>query len=240
MITFTELYVKIMAQNRRFFMQANKLIDHTLLKAESTKEQIIKLCNEALMYDFASVCVNSCWVSLCSELLKDSTVKVCTVVGFPLGASLTAVKVKETQIAIEHGASEIDMVMNIGQFKSGMYEEVENDIAEVVKAADGKIVKVILETCLLSKDEIEKACQLCVSAKAHFVKTSTGFNASGATPEVVEIMKKTVGDLALVKAAGGVRSFSDLELMVEKGASRIGTSSGVALMSQKPISGNNY
>lgn len=208
----------------------NKLIDHTLLKADSTKEAITKLCEEAKEYDFASVCVNSSWVSYCKEQLKGSSVNVCSVVGFPLGAMCTKAKAFETQCVIEDGGDEVDMVMNIGALKEGNYELVLNDIKAVVEAAKGHCVKVILETCLLSEEEIRKACELCVEAKATFVKTSTGFSTRGATVEDVKIMKSVVKDNAFIKAAGGVRSVDDLKAMVEAGASRIGTSSGVALM----------
>lgn len=208
----------------------NKLIDHTLLKADSTKDAITKLCEEAKEYDFASVCVNSSWVSYCKEQLKGSSVNVCSVVGFPLGAMCTKAKAFETQCVIEDGGDEVDMVMNIGALKEGNYKLVLNDIKAVVEAAKGHCVKVILETCLLSEEEIRKACELCVEAKATFVKTSTGFSTRGATVEDVKIMKSVVKDNAFIKAAGGVRSVDDLKAMVEAGASRIGTSSGVALM----------
>lgn len=211
----------------------NKLIDHTLLKADATKEAITKLCNEAKEYDFASVCVNSGWVSYCKEQLKDSDVNVCSVVGFPLGAMCTKAKAFETECVIEDGGDEIDMVMNIGALKDKDYDLVLNDIKAVVEAAKGHCVKVILETCLLSEEEIKKACELCVEAKATFVKTSTGFSTRGATLEDVQIMKSVVKENALIKAAGGVRSAADLKAMVESGASRIGTSSGVALMQDK-------
>lgn len=211
----------------------NKLIDHTLLKADATKEAITKLCDEAKEYDFASVCVNSGWVSYCKEQLKGSDVNVCSVVGFPLGAMCTKAKAFETACVIEDGGDEIDMVMNIGALKDGNDELVLNDIKAVVEAAKGHCVKVILETCLLSEEEIKKACKLCVEAKATFVKTSTGFSTRGATLEDVQIMKAVVKEDALIKAAGGVRSAADLKAMVEAGASRIGTSSGVALMQDK-------
>ena len=215
----------------------NKLIDHTLLKADATQDQIETLCKEAKKYDFASVCVNSYWVSFCKEQLKDTDVKVCTVVGFPLGAMASKAKAFECANAIEDGAKEIDMVMNIGELKAKHYDAVRNDIAMVVEAAKGNIVKVIIETCLLSDEEIVKASELCVEAHAHFVKTSTGFSSAGANPRVVKIMKDTVGDKALIKAAGGVRSKVDLDEMVEAGANRIGTSSGVKLMEGEKSTG---
>lgn len=213
-------------------MNINKLIDHTLLKADATHDQIKRLCQEARLYDFASVCVNSYWVSYCSELLSGSDVNVCCVIGFPLGASSTNVKAFAASNAIKDGAEEIDMVMNIGAFLSCDYETVLNDIKAVVNAANGHCVKVILETCLLDNAQIVKACQLCVEAEATFVKTSTGFNSAGANPAVVKLMKDTVKDKCLVKAAGGVRSRLDLDLMVSAGADRIGTSSGVAIMNE--------
>ena len=215
----------------------NKIIDHTLLKADATQEQIETLCKEAKQYDFASVCVNSYWVSFCKEQLKGSDVKVCTVVGFPLGAMACKAKAFECANAIEDGAQEIDMVMNIGELKAKHYDAVRNDIAMVVEAAKGNIVKVIIETCLLSDEEIVKASELCVEAHAHFVKTSTGFSSAGANPRVVKLMKDTVGDQALIKAAGGVRSIEDLKEMVNAGANRIGTSSGVKLMEGEKSSG---
>lgn len=216
-------------------MNYNKYIDHTLLLPEATKSQIEKLCEEALKYDFMSVCVNTAWVKECVALLKNSDVKVCCVVGFPLGATTTATKAFETKEAITNGASEIDMVMNIGRLKDKDYEYVINDIKAVVEAANGNIVKVILENCLLSKEEIVRACELCIEAGAHFVKTSTGFNKSGATLEDVKLMKQTVKEKALVKAAGGVRSKADLEAMIQNGAARIGTSSGVKLMVDEKV-----
>ncbi|MDF9823845.1 deoxyribose-phosphate aldolase [Breznakia sp. PF5-3] len=208
----------------------NKLIDHTLLKADATQEQIQVLCEEAKKYDFASVCVNSYWVSFCAEQLAGSDVKVCTVVGFPLGAMASKAKAFECSNAIADGAKEIDMVINIGELKAKHYDAVKKDIEGVVEAAKGNIVKVIIETCLLSDEEIIKASELCVEAKAHFVKTSTGFSNAGANPRVVKLMSDTVKGKAKIKAAGGVRSKADLDEMVEAGANRIGTSSGVKLM----------
>ncbi|XKH51027.1 deoxyribose-phosphate aldolase [Chryseomicrobium palamuruense] len=209
-------------------------IDHTLLKQDATKSQIEVLCQEAAKYEFASVCVNPTWVAFAAELLTDSPVKVCTVIGFPLGASTTDVKAFETKDAIAKGATEIDMVLNVGALKSGLTEEVQKDIEAVVEAAKGKaIVKVILETCLLTKDEIVLASQLSKNAGADFVKTSTGFSTGGATAEDVALMKKTVGDDLEVKASGGVRSIEDFNAMVEAGATRIGASSGVLIMEGK-------
>lgn len=214
-------------------MKLNKYIDHTLLKADATQDKIETLCKEAKEYDFASVCVNTYWVPFCAKQLEGSDVKVCTVVGFPLGAMSSNAKAFETKDAIEHGASEIDMVLNIGEMKAGHYDVVREDVKAVVEAAKGHCVKVILETCLLTKEEIVKACELCIEAGATFVKTSTGFSTRGATVEDVKLMKETVKDKCLVKAAGGVRCRADLDNMIEAGADRIGTSAGVALMQDK-------
>lgn len=207
------------------------LIDHTLLKAETTKEQIVQLCAEAKEHSFASVCVNPAWVAAAAEELKGSVVKVCTVIGFPLGASTTETKAFETKDAIAKGAQEIDMVINIGALKSGNTETVKADIEAVVEAANGKsIVKVIIETSLLTDEEKRAACELAKSAGADFVKTSTGFSTGGATVEDVKLMRGTVGPEMGVKASGGVRSLEDLQAMVEAGATRIGASSGVQIM----------
>lgn len=211
-------------------MKRSKYIDHTLLKPEATQDQIEKLCQEAKQYDFASVCVNPYWVPFCKEELKDSDVKVCTVIGFPLGATSSASKAFETAHAIEQGADEVDMVMNIGELLAGHDQAVQKDIEAVVQAAQGKIVKVILETCLLNDAQIERACSLCVKAKADFVKTSTGFNSAGANTHVVEVMKQAVKSQAKVKAAGGVRNQADMDAMIAAGADRIGTSHGIELM----------
>lgn len=208
-----------------------KMIDHTLLKADATKEQVVELCNEAKQYEFASVCLNPVWVKTAAELLKGTSVKTCTVIGFPLGATTSEVKAFETKNAIENGASEIDMVINIGALKSGDTKAVQEDIEAVVNAAAGKaIVKVIIETSLLTDEEKRTACELSVLAKADFVKTSTGFSTGGATVEDVKLMRSTVGPEMGVKASGGVRSLEDLTAMKEAGATRIGASSGVAIM----------
>lgn len=211
-------------------MSINKYIDHTLLKPESTQEQIAKLVSEAKEYDFASVCVNPTWVSYCANELSGTDVKVCTVVGFPLGATTSATKAFEAKEAIENGASEVDMVINIGLLKSGQYQAVEDDIRAVVEASGDKLVKVIIEACLLTDEEKVKACELSVSAGADFVKTSTGFSIHGATVEDVALMRKTVGDKVGVKAAGGARSLADAEAFIAAGATRIGTSAGVAIV----------
>lgn len=206
------------------------MIDHTLLKADATRNEIEKLCTEAKEYKFASVCVNPTWVKYSADLLTDSEVKVCTVIGFPLGAATSAVKAFETKDAIANGATEIDMVINIGALKNGEFDVVLDDIKAVVDAANGTLVKVIIETSLLSAEEKEKACELAVQAGAHFVKTSTGFSTGGATVEDVALMRKTVGMNVGVKASGGVRSLADMQKMVEAGANRIGASSGVAII----------
>jgi len=206
-------------------------IDHTLLKPESTREQVEKLCAEAKEYNFASVCVNPTWVKLSAQLLEGTPVKVCTVIGFPLGASTPTTKAFETADAIENGAGEIDMVLNIGALKTNDVELVKRDIEAVVQSAKGKaIVKVILETSLLSKEEIKLACQLSKEAQADFVKTSTGFSTGGATIEDVSLMREVVGPNMGVKASGGVRSLEDVEKMLQAGATRIGASSGVQIM----------
>ncbi|WP_309863816.1 deoxyribose-phosphate aldolase [Desmospora profundinema] len=206
------------------------LIDHTLLKPEATADQIDRLCEEAAEHHFASVCVNPYWVARSAEKLKGTDVKVCTVVGFPLGASHSVVKAAETKQAIRDGAGEIDMVMNIGALKSGDTDTVRQDIAAVVKAADGVLVKVILETGLLSEDEIRTASEQAKEAGAHFVKTSTGFGYGGATVEAVALMRQTVGPKMGVKASGGVRDRQTAKAMVQAGATRIGASASVAIV----------
>ncbi|WCF09176.1 deoxyribose-phosphate aldolase [Paenibacillus thiaminolyticus] len=212
-------------------MSIAQMIDHTLLRADAVKDEITKLTEEAARYQFASVCVNPAWVAYCAEQLAGTPVKVCTVIGFPLGASTTAVKAYETADAIANGADEIDMVINVGQLKAGNDDEVERDIAAVVTAAAGKaLVKVIIETCLLTEEEKVRACELAVKAGADFVKTSTGFSTGGATREDVALMRRTVGERAGVKASGGVRSLEDVNSMIEAGATRIGASSGVSIM----------
>lgn len=213
-------------------MELNKYIDHTLLKPEATKEQITKLCEEARQYDFASVCVNTCYVPLAKQLLAESDVKVCCVVGFPLGAMDTVSKAFEAKTAVENGAQEVDMVINIGALKDKDYDYVTKDIAAVVEASKPAIVKVIIEACLLTDEEKVEACKCSMNAKAEFVKTSTGFSTHGATPEDVALMKKTVGDVCKVKAAGGVRSYDDAMKMIEAGADRLGCSAGIKVMEE--------
>ncbi|HZG73936.1 MAG TPA: deoxyribose-phosphate aldolase [Chondromyces sp.] len=218
-----------------------QMIDHTLLKADATKQDIERIIVEAKEHSFASVCVNPTWVKMAAEMLKDTPeVKVCTVIGFPLGASTPEVKAFETKNAIENGAEEVDMVINIGALKDKNYELVEQDIKAVVEAAKGKaLTKVIIETCLLTDEEKVKACELSVKAGADFVKTSTGFSTGGATAEDVALMRKTVGPEIGVKASGGVRSLEDAQRVVEAGASRIGASSGVAIIKGQ-ISTSDY
>lgn len=211
-------------------MNYNKMIDHTVLKADTPLETVKRICDEAMEYGFASVCINPCHVAYCADYLKDSDVNVCTVIGFPLGANTSAVKAFETKDAIANGADEIDMVMNIGALKDKNYNLVRDDVKAVVEAANGTLVKVILETCLLTEDEIKKACELCVEAKADYVKTSTGFSTRGATIKDVQIMKAAVQGKAKVKAAGGVRTHEDMVKIVEAGADRIGTSAGCSLV----------
>lgn len=207
------------------------IIDHTLLKPETTKEAILTLCQEAAEYNFASVCVNPTWVALAAEELKNAEAVVCTVVGFPLGASTPETKAFETKNAIENGAAEIDMVMNIGALKGGEYDLVERDMKAVQEAAEGRaLTKVIIETCLLTDEEKVKACEIALKAGLDFVKTSTGFSTGSATVEDVRLMRETVGKNAGVKASGGVRSLEDAEAMIEAGATRIGASAGVKIV----------
>ena len=219
-------------------MKLNKYIDHTILKPETTQEQVEKILSEAKEYDFASVCVNPTWVSLAAESLKDSDVKVCTVIGFPLGANTSAVKAFETKDAIANGADEIDMVINIGALKAGNDALVLDDIKAVVDASGDKLVKVIIEACLLTDDEKVRACQLSKEAGADYVNTSTGFSTGGATVADVALMRKTVGPVMGVKASGGARSYEDAIAFIEAGASRIGASSGVAIMNGAQADGD--
>lgn len=208
------------------------IIDHTLLKADVTEKDIIRCCEEGKKYGFASVCIQPCHVNLAAEILKDSEVKVATVIGFPLGANLTSVKAFEAVRAVEDGADELDMVLNIGALKHGNTDYVEADIRAVVEAASGAVVKVILETCYLTDEEKVLACKLCKNAGAHFVKTSTGLASAGAVVDDVALMRRTVGEEMGVKAAGGIRTLEDLKAMVEAGANRIGTSAGIKILGQ--------
>ena len=214
-------------------MDIAKYIDHTVLAADARKEKIEALCKEAYQHGFASVCVNSCWVSMAAKLLEGTEVKVCTVVGFPLGAMDSVSKADEARNAVRNGADEIDMVINIGFLKSGMYDEALEDIREVRKATEGKTLKVIIETCLLTDEEKRKACELSEEAGADFVKTSTGFSTGGATVEDVALMKSVVGDRLRVKASGGIRDYKTAKAMIEAGASRIGASAGVRIVEEQ-------
>lgn len=207
------------------------LIDHTLLKPEASRAQVEHLCAEAARYGFASVCINPCWVSLCSRLLEGYTARVCTVIGFPLGASTSQVKAAEAALAVEQGAHEVDMVLNVGALKSAQYAYVQEDVRAVVEAVGRRaVVKVILETCLLSDEEKVLACELARRAGAHFVKTSTGFASGGATLGDVALMRRVVGEGIGVKASGGVRDQRTADLMVMAGATRIGASASVRIV----------
>ncbi|ENQ3079854.1 deoxyribose-phosphate aldolase [Bacillus sp. WLY-B-L8] len=223
-------------------MNIAKLIDHTVLKPDTKKEDVMKVLEEAKKYNFASVCINPTWVKLAAEELAGHDVDVCTVIGFPLGANTTETKVFETKDVIAKGATEVDMVINVGALKDGNNELVEKDIYEVVQAAKGKaLVKVIIETCLLTDEEKVRACQLAVKAGTDFVKTSTGFSTGGATAEDIALMRKTVGENVGVKASGGVRTREDAEKMIEAGASRIGASASVAIvLNDKEGASDNY
>lgn len=210
------------------------VIDHTLLKPEATSSEVEQLCDEAVQYLFASVCVNPCWVPLASRRLAGTPVKVCAVTGFPLGANTSAVKKHEAAIARQEGAQEIDMVLNIGYLRMGDFDGVRRDIADVAETvrAGGGILKVILETCLLNDEQKMTACQIAVKAGADFVKTSTGFSKAGATVDDVRLMRRTVGALIGVKASGGIRTLAALKSMLTAGATRIGASAGVAIINE--------
>ena len=211
-------------------MKRSKYIDHTLLKPDAVKAQIIQLCKEAKEYDFASVCVNPCWIETARKELAGSDVNVCVVIGFPLGAMTSASKVFEAKDAIERGADEVDMVLNVGWLKDGDDAAVTNEIKAVKEAVGSHVLKVIIEACLLTNDEKVRACQDAEKAGADFVKTSTGFSTGGATAEDVALMKKTVGDRLKVKAAGSIRTKEAMDAMIAAGAERIGTSNGTKLM----------
>ena len=206
-----------------------QFIDHTALTAEKTEQDILALCEEAIEHQFFSVCINSCHIPLAKHKLQGTNVKICTVVGFPLGANLSSVKAFETTKAIKAGAQEIDMVINVGWIKSGKWEQVRSDIQAVLTACNGIPLKVILETCLLSKAEIIQACEICKALNVAFVKTSTGFNKSGATIEDIALMRQTVGSLG-VKASGGIRDTQTALAMINAGATRIGASAGIAII----------
>ncbi len=214
-------------------MEFNKLFDHTLLKPEATSEQIKRLCAEARQYDFASVCVNPDFVPLAAEELKGSSVKVCTVIGFPLGANRTSLKCDEAALSIADGAEEIDMVQNVSWVKEGRYDLIEKEVAEVRKATEGHTLKVILETCLLTKEEIRLSSLACKKGGADFVKTSTGFSKGGATVEDVRIMREAVGPELGVKASGGIHHYDEVIALVGAGATRIGASASVTIMEEK-------
>ena len=211
-------------------MGIEHMIDHTMLKADAGKDTIIRYCNEAREHKFASVCVNTCFVPLVAEQLKGSGVKTCCVAGFPLGAMLTSAKAFEASEAVKAGADEVDMVIHISALKDGDDAFVEEDIRAVVNASGGAVVKVIIETCLLTDEEKVRACQLAVKAGADFVKTSTGFSTGGATAADVALMRKTVGGKAGVKASGGIRTPEDAAAMIEAGADRIGAGNGIVLI----------
>jgi len=217
-----------------------KWIDHTLLKPDATRQQVEKICSEAKEHQFASVCINPTWVSLCYKLLRGSNVKVCTVLGFPLGATLPEIKASEARQVINNGAQEVDMVMNIGALKSGDLSLVEHDIRSVVRAAGRNVVKVILETCLLTDEEKVTASAIAQKAGADFVKTSTGFSSGGATVTDVALMRKVVGSAMGVKASGGVRSYEEACKMVEAGATRIGASASVEIVSNGKSEKSDY
>ena len=211
-------------------MGLNKYIDHTILKATASSSDVQKLCEEAIEHEFYSVCVNGCYVADAKHLLQGTDVKIAAVVGFPLGAMTTAAKVFEAKEAVENGASEIDMVINVAKLKDGEFEYVENEIRQIKEAIGDNVLKVIIETCYLTDEEKVKACELSLVAKADFVKTSTGFGTGGATYEDVKLMKSVVGDNAKVKASGGVRDKETAQKYVELGAERLGTSSGISIM----------
>ena len=211
-------------------MGLNKYIDHTILKATASSSDVQKLCEEGIEHEFYSVCVNGCYVADAKQLLQGTDVKVAAVVGFPLGAMTTAAKVFEAKEAVENGASEIDMVINVAKLKDGEFEYVENEILQIKEAIGDNVLKVIIETCYLTDEEKVKACELSLVAKADFVKTSTGFGTGGATYEDVKLMKSVVGDNAKVKASGGVRDKETAQKYVELGAERLGTSSGIDIV----------
>ncbi|MFZ2347784.1 deoxyribose-phosphate aldolase [Lactococcus chungangensis] len=221
-------------------MNLNKYIDHTVLKADTSKAKVQQIIDEAIQYDFMSVCINPTWVSFAAKQLATTDVKVCTVIGFPLGANTSAVKAFEAADAIKHGADEVDMVINIGAAKDGDWDLVESDIQAVVDASGDVLTKVIIETSLLTDEEKIKACQAAVRAGADFVKTSTGFSTAGATVSDIALMRQTVGPDMGVKASGGVRSIADAQAMIDAGATRLGTSNGVDIMKGNVADGNGY
>lgn len=214
-------------------MELNKYVDHTLLKPDATQKQIKKICDEAKEYKFAAVCVNPYYTSFVAKELEGTKIRTCTVVGFPLGANTTEVKALEAKNAVENGAQEIDMVINIGALKDKKIDLVKKDINDVVQAVKGRaIVKVIIECCLLTDEEKKTACKLAIEAGANFVKTSTGFSSGGATESDIKLMKSIIGDNAKVKASGGIRDYDTAKKMIKAGADRIGTSSGIEIMNK--------
>ncbi len=213
-------------------MEYNKYIDHTNLKAFAKLEDIVKLCSEANYYNFKSVCINPAYIETAKELLKGTDILICTVIGFPLGQNTTDVKVFEITDAISKGADEVDVVLNVAEMKNKNYDYILNELKEVVKAANGVLVKLILETCYLEKDEIIKACKLATEAKIDYVKTSTGFGSAGANVQDVKLMKENISSNMKVKASGGIKTKEDFLKMIEAGASRIGTSNGVQIMEE--------
>lgn len=220
-------------------MKINKYIDHTLLKASATKNDIQKLCDEAIKYEFYAVCVNGSYVSFVKEYLKGTDVKIASVVGFPLGAMDTESKKEETKNCLQNGADEIDMVLNISHLKSGFYEEITKEITEIKKIVGDRILKVILETCFLTKEEIIVASQIAINSKADFIKTSTGFGTGGATIEDVELMKEVARNSLLIKASGGIKDRESAIKFIKAGASRLGTSSGVLIVTNVVDTKNN-
>lgn len=214
-------------------MQLSKYIDHTLLKATATEADIIQLCKEAIEYDFYAVCVNSCYVTFCKNLLQDSTIKIASVVGFPLGAMQTDSKIFEATQAIKNGADEIDMVINIGLLKSEKYDLVEQEIKQIKEAIGNKILKVIIETCYLTDEEKKMATRLTINAGADFVKTSTGFGTGGATLEDIALMKSITSNNIQIKASGGIRNFASAQQYIDLGVTRIGTSNGIQIVTHQ-------
>ena len=214
-------------------MHLNKYIDHTLLKPTATIQEIKALCSEALKHDFYAVCVNGCYVKTAKSILNQSDVKIAAVIGFPLGAMSTAAKIAEAEFCIADGADEIDMVINIGWLKSGDYKGVEAEISAIKKAIRNNVLKVIIETCYLSEEEKRASCQAAMNAKADFVKTSTGFGTGGATPEDVKLMKEVVGDKLQIKASGGIKDKETALNYINMGVDRLGTSSGITLISKE-------
>ncbi|AYK04716.1 deoxyribose-phosphate aldolase [Metamycoplasma hominis] len=212
--------------------ELNKYIDHTNLSPSATSKDIDKLIQEAIKYDFKSVCIAPSYVKYAKEALKNSDVLVCTVIGFPLGYNATSVKVYETKIAVEHGADEIDMVINVGRFKDGQYEYVLNEIKAIKEACNGKTLKVIVETALLTKAELIKITELVMQSGADFIKTSTGFSYRGASFEDIQTMKETCGDKLLIKASGGIKNLADAQEMIRLGANRLGMSKSVPVMEE--------